>query len=194
MLLRMWKRMGWVVVAGVVGCGGATNPDDGHDVVELQIGIADGQPGDLFAGTARVEASLDYGDCLRGFYRTEGATYVIDGPVGIDIFRDWETRLCGADAPEAAAPCEGVTITQDVEHLGVDYDVERIAENHQLAFGPVPGEALAGCAPVMQVDGEHTLTGFDVNGEPLWITASWQPAEAASGDRQAIRISAAAAN
>ena len=179
----------WIVVMLVCGCsGGEDRGDDRHGTVELQVALAASAPTDLLGDTARVEASLEYGECLTGFYEKR-PDLTIAGVEGERVFADWEQRLCGEDP--GAAPCEVLGFDQNLDHafLEVDYEVERVVENHWFAYGPVPLEDLAGCVTTMRVTDDLSLAGYSIDDTLLWETRSFEPAEAASGDGQAIRFS-----
>jgi hypothetical protein len=182
-----------IVAAGGFGCAGGDSGDDGHDVIVLRMATNEAQS--PFEGTVSVEASLEYGNCLLDFYAGDGAQLTADGVEGAEVFDDWSTRLCDHESLDAPADCDVVAHDQRLDNafLRVDYEVRDLLQNHELAFGPIPAPSLTGCDSVMSVTGNHQLTGFDLEGEPLWVTSSWRPEKAASGDQQAIRIYAAAA-
>jgi hypothetical protein len=183
------RKLAIVAMAAVgLGCPGGEDGDDGHDVITLRVATHEAES--PFDGTVRVEAALEYDDCLLGFYEGEGAQLTADGVRGARVFDDWSTRLCEHDGLDAPASCEVLALDQRLDHafLRVDYEVHDLVINEELAFGPIPDSSMTDCTPTMRVSHGHQLTGFDADDEVLWTTSSWQPERSESGGNQAIRI------
>jgi hypothetical protein len=189
----------------LAGCPGPADEDLEHGVVWLELKRGDSQPDNPYVGTAKIEVTLLYRECLIAFYDanpdyqqygTEGATIFgkrTDGGEG------WQDRLCELSNPERV-DCTVDEFRQElsmVKQLTVTYSIEGDAEDRELAFGPVPKEDLAACEagrlPIVRVGSNGAVRGIDGAGNTLWNTESFSPSEAATDQGQRIGISAARA-
>src|SRR6188474_3150774 len=84
----------------------------GHGVARLALLSGTGQVDDPFVGTARVEATLSYEECLVGFYEAN-PSWRQGGPDGGAVFdAALDSGLCDASDP-ALADCTVVDLLQE---------------------------------------------------------------------------------
>ncbi|MEM6996364.1 MAG: hypothetical protein AAF721_38005 [Myxococcota bacterium] len=176
--------LGWVVALSACGAGAGSEDDGGHGVVLLELRRGQSADVDPFAGTAEVQATLDYNMCLRKFY-ARNSNWSFVGPDGEQVAADWETDLCG----EGTVGCTVDSIEQvDGMALRVRYATPTAVENLELAFGPLPDATLAGCEPIARVGGGDSVVGFDAEGAKLWEVQSFSPEEAQTGQGASINL------
>jgi hypothetical protein len=171
-----------------------------HTYVKLQFrrgASADSSP---FAGTGRVTAFLEYGECISDFYSrhpelradaVEG--HRVFGPLG-EGGEGWTDRLCARE--DGFATCGVLSIGQSLEDvpafgLTVVFTVEGDLEGHQLRVGPLPTTATAECGagglPVVHAGGD-LARGEDGTGTTIWRPESFDPSEAVAGQDNAINV------
>lgn len=192
-------------VAPLAGCP-ADPPDDlEHGVVWLQLQRGESQSENPYVGTARIEVTLLYLECLIGFYEAN-PDYQQLGIEGAKIFggaedggEGWADRLCNVENANRIN-CTVDTFRQELvtaRQLTVTYSVTGDPENRELPFGPLPIASLADCEaggqPIVRVGSNGAVRGLDGNGNTLWNTESFQPAEATTGQGAPIGINAARA-
>lgn len=179
----------------------STGGDGGlrHGVVKLQLVRQDGAD-DPFAGTARIVATMRYGECLETFYAAHPELRQ-DGPEGEAVFgaaalggEGWFDRLCAPMLDDQIA-CETIGIAQDLgiaQQLTVVYAVTGPIEDRVLLFGPLPtvvtAECAEGLAPTVRVNPEGAVAGTADNGTELWSTAAFSPAEVSTNAAGAVMI------
>jgi hypothetical protein len=66
----------------------------------------------ILSGTTEITATVNYENCLQGFYLERNTTYTQDGVDGAAVFAEWEDRLC-SDFTDIPA-CEVVEIKQNL--------------------------------------------------------------------------------
>jgi hypothetical protein len=179
------------------------DPDESgltHTYVKLHLHRGASEDSGPYAGTARVTAFLEYGECISDFYvrhpelradALEG--HLVFGPVG-EGGEGWTDRLCARE--DGFATCGVVSIGQSLEDvpafgLSVVFTVEGDLEGQQLRVGPLPTTATAECGagalPVVHAGGEVAL-GQDGTGTTIWRPESFDPSEAVAGQDNAINV------
>lgn len=176
-----------------VGCGGGMeDPEttgvlrDGHGSVMLSLTRGVGVDDDPFGGTATVRAMLDYGPCLRDFYEGD-PNWQPSGEDGQPVFERWADELCA----QSTTDCTVDEIEQNLStdrRLTVTYAVSGELENRQLAFGPLPTEALAGCEPIVEVRTPDAVLGVETSGSQIWEIRSFRPDAAKTDQGGEIRF------
>jgi hypothetical protein len=133
----------------------------------------------ILSGTTEITATVNYENCLQGFYLERNTTYTQDGVDGAAVFAEWEDRLC-SDFTDIPA-CEVVEIKQNLIEANSVYSLSityRITDNdpanlayRELHVGPLPYEAFAGCgdgeSPLVELR-QPGLIGKNANGEQIW--------------------------
>lgn len=172
-----------------------------HGFVKLELRPAENVDVSIFAATAEVVGIMTYGECLVSFYNSN-VNWASDGIDGGPVFgtredggEGWKDRLCEQDAAEQA-DCEILELTQLLDQtaqMRVRYAInDTNLEGRFLKFGPLPTQELAMCegglAPLVRTTGPGTLQGFDVGGNKIWDTETFDPSEAATNQGQAIRV------
>jgi len=190
----------------LAGCPDDAEPELEHGVVWLQLLRGESQADNPYDGTAFIEVTLLYRECLIDFY-TANPDYGQNGVKGAEVFggldaggEGWLDRLCETPNPNRV-DCTVESFRQELEtasQLTVTYAIEGNPENREVPFGPVPDAGLAGCEaggqPIVRVGSNGAVRGLDGNGNTLWNTESFNPAEAATGQGAAIEIKAARSN
>ncbi|WAS99258.1 hypothetical protein [Nannocystis punicea] len=133
---------------------------------------------DAFAGTATIEATITYEQCLADFYAEVRPDLRVDQPTGAALFEAARARLCDGGWPWSTVPCEVAAdaFTQRFPEDGsasltIRYDLVGTPDlySQTLVWGPAPLEPLAGCVP--QVSNwrlPDSIMGYDAQGAPLW--------------------------
>lgn len=193
-----------LLAAPLAGCQEDPPEDIDHGVVYLQMLRGESEADSPYFGTATIEVTLLYLECLIDFYEAN-PDYQQFGPEGALVFgtredggEGWLDRLCEDDNPEAL-DCTVTSFRQEFDmsrQLTVTYAVDGgDVENRLLPFGPLPIPELAGCEaggqPIVRVGSNGAVRGIDGNGDTIWNTESFNPSEAATGQGAAIKISAA---
>lgn len=162
---------------------------DLHGLVQLRLLRGEAEPSDPYAGTDRVEVSLEYDECIRTFYE-RNPDYGLDGELGRKIFGSPESGwfdMCRGAEPVV---CEVTEIRPSVPTSGgsgtgltVVYSVAGHIEGRALGFGPLPARELAECtAPSVRLTSLDAVIGLDDAGERLWRVAYAQPLEIRVGE------------
>jgi hypothetical protein len=194
-----------LLLAPLAGCPGDPEEDLEHGVVWLDLKRGDSQPDNPYVGTAKIEVTLLYRECLIEFYEAN-PDYQQFGIEGAMIFgkradggEGWQDRLCQLSNPERV-DCTVDEFRQElsmVKQLTITYSIEGDAEDRELPFGPIPQPDLAACkgggVPIVRVGSNGAVRGIDGAGNTLWNTESFSPSEAATDQGQRIGISAARA-
>lgn len=166
-----------------------------HGVVSIQLLRGRDDEIDPFVGTARVEITLLYRDCLIAFYEAnpswqqQGA----DGSVVFDAALG--AGLCDPSDPELV-DCTVAQIVQTLDatqSLTVVHEVTgTLDEGLLLRVGPLPDHQLAACpeggSPIVRIGSTEAVRGFDAADALLWTTEAYNPAEAATDQGQSIRV------
>jgi hypothetical protein len=193
-----------LLTAPLAACPGEPDVDLEHGVVYLQLQRGTSQADNPYIGTVKIEVTLLYRECLIAFYDanpdyqqygTKGA--LVFGPLS-DGGEGWLDRLCDVDNSNLVN-CTVDSFRQELsgmtKQLTVLYSIEGDPENRELPFGPVPEPELAACEagglPIVRVGSNGAVRGLDGNGNTLWNTESFNPAEATTGQGAAIEIHAA---
>lgn len=171
--------------------GGSLGMD--HGVVTLELGRDTQEVDDPFVGTARVEVTLLYLECLIDFYDAN-PSWQQDGVDGSVVFdAALATGLCDPADP-TLIECSVAGFTQELDTgkmLTVRYDVTGPLEDRQLRFGPLPTQELAACPagglPIVRIS-SGAVRGFDAAGAMLWALESFQPPEGATDQGAVLRI------
>jgi len=156
---------------------------NGHGIAPLKILRGENETSDPTVGTARVEITLLYLECLVDFYESS-PDWQQAGSEGAMVFdAALTTGLCDAADPELA-PCTVADITQvmaPTATLTVGYTVTGSVENLELHFGPLPSTELSACAdgglPTVRMLSADSVRGLDASGTVLWTTEAFSPAE-----------------
>ncbi|HET6585320.1 MAG TPA: hypothetical protein VFG69_17800 [Nannocystaceae bacterium] len=184
------------------GGGGTTGPDVElqHGFVRVQLQRAASQESDPFAGTERVQITLNYEQCLFDFY-VEEPDWTPTGPDGESVFgsadlggEGWFDRLCHVDVPDLV-DCEVASIEQQLDPipvLRITYVVSGELDGRVLPFGPLPTAALAGCVdpalPSVRLGSGSLVVGFDGANAKIWDGTTFAPMSAATDDETAIAV------
>ncbi|MEM9455978.1 MAG: hypothetical protein AAGF11_17490 [Myxococcota bacterium] len=175
-----------------------------HGIVKLQL-LPSASEGDTnpFTGTVQVEITLNYQECLLAFY-TANPDYQKDGLLDAEIFgtfedggEGWKDRLCESD-DEADIDCTVDAFAQEFgdrsNHLRVTYSVTGDIFFREVPFGPLPTASLASCEagsePEVRVLNSGAVRGLDGAGTTLWVTDSFDPPSAVTGQGGQIEIKA----
>ena len=192
-----------LLLAPLAGCPGPADEDLEHGVVWLELRRGDSQGENPYVGTAKIEVTLLYRECLIGFYDAN-PDYQQYGTEGALVFgkradggEGWQDRLC--EIPNGGlVDCTVDSFRQELamtKQLTITYSVEGDPEDRDLPFGPVPKASLADCEgtgqPIVRVGSNGAVRGIDGSGNTLWNTESFNPSEAATDQGGAIRIKAA---
>lgn len=192
-----------LLLAPLTGCPDEPEEDLEHGVVWLELRRGESQPDNPYVGTAKIQVTLLYRECLIDFYEAN-PDYQQYGTEGALIFgkradggEGWQDRLC--ESPNSnRVDCTVDEFRQELstaKQLTITYSINGDAEDHELPFGPVPTAELAACegggAPIVRVGSNGAVRGLDGSGNTLWNTESFNPAEAATGQGAAIGIKAA---
>jgi hypothetical protein len=177
------------------GAGGTIGSlGNGHGVVELRLLRGASEADDPFVGTARVEVTLLYLDCLADFYAAN-PSWRMEGADGSAVFDTaLGTGLCDPSAPELVdcTVAGFVQLLDEPESLTVSYDVTRSLEGFRLRFGPVPSAQLAACAdgglPIVRLGATESVRGFDAAGTVIWRTEAFSPDESATDQGSPLEI------
>lgn len=194
-----------LMLAPLAGCPGDAEEDLEHGVVWLELRRGESQPDNPYLGTAKIQVTLLYRECLIDFYEAN-PDYQQYGTEGALIFgkradggEGWQDRLCESPSSSRVS-CTVDEFRQELasaKQLTITYSIEGDVEDRELPFGPVPTAELAACEaggqPVVRVGSNGAVRGIDGSGNTLWNTESFSPAEAATGQGAAIGIKAARA-
>ncbi len=194
-----------LLTAPLAGCPSDPEDDPEHGVVWLQLLRGASQADNPYVGTAKIEITLLYRECLIDFYNAN-PDYQQTGAEGALVFgtredggEGWLDRLCESPNPNRVS-CSVESFRQELStarQLTVTYVIEGDPENREVPFGPVPKAELAACEaggqPVVRVGSNGAVRGLDGAGNTLWNTESFTPNEAATDQGAAIKIKAARA-
>jgi hypothetical protein len=195
-----------LLTAPLAGCPQEPEEDLEHGVVWLQLLRGESQAENPYVGTARIQVTLLYRECLIDFY-TANPDYEQNGVEGSLVFgkredggEGWLDRLC--ETPNSnRVDCTVDSFAQELataKQLTVNYAIEGNPENRELPFGPVPDTELADCEgnglPIVRVGSNGAVRGIDANGNTIWNTESFQPPEGYTGQGARIKIKAARAS
>ena len=163
-----------------------------HGTVFIELAALGGESS-VFTGTASVELTLHYLECLEDFYRTTGLDWRQEGEQGAPVFEAYPELLCGVLGAPACA-VESITSTIDNAEseytLAVRYAIDDAAtlEGSQMLVGPVPLAGLTGCTPSLQLR-SMGAAGFDAGGEQIWRIGTISGTnEAVAGELAPIRV------
>jgi hypothetical protein len=172
-----------------------------HGYVKLELRRGESQASNPYVGTSTVVATMQYRECLDNFYGSnpdlrqtgvEGETIFGGEDLGGE---GWADRLCEAGTESQMAECTIAGIDQkldQVKQLTVTYAITGEAENRVLLFGPLPTKETAGCLdPIVRVAANGAISGNDGSGNKIWVTESFSPTEAITGQGGAIVVRAA---
>ncbi len=171
-----------------------------HGYVKLEMRRGESQATNPFVGTASVIATMDYDDCLKGFYDAN-PSLTQDGPEGAKVFgtredggEGWADRLCEDGQESSQASCTITELEQQLEkvkQLTITYNITDELENHVLLFGPLPTKATAKCAdPIVKVSANGAIKGRNGDGDTVWETESFSPNAAVTGQGGEIVVKA----
>ncbi|MCA9710699.1 MAG: hypothetical protein KDK70_32965 [Myxococcales bacterium] len=187
----------------LTGCPENPDPELEHGVVWLQLLRGESEASDPYEGTAKIEVTLLYRECLVAFYESN-PDYQQFGPEGSIIFgtledggEGWKDRLCDQSNRNALA-CSVDSFRQEFDvakQLTITYSPTGDLENREVPFGPIPTAELAHCegggSPIVRVGSNGAVRGLAGDGSTLWNTESFNPEEAATGQGAPIKIKAA---
>jgi hypothetical protein len=170
-----------------------------HGFVRVQLQAADGER-DPFAGTARMQITLNYEQCIFDFY-VANPDWRPDGPDGEGVFgssdlggEGWYDRLCSVDVPDIA-DCDVAMIEQQLDPipvLRITYVVSGDLDGKVVPFGPLPMLALAGCSdevlPTVRLSNGNLVVGYDDASTEIWDGGTYDPSTAATDDEAAIVV------
>lgn len=172
-----------------------------HGYVKLELRRGESQAADPYIGTSTVVATMQYRECLDNFYEgnpdlrqtgVEGETVFGGEDLGGE---GWTDRLCESGTEPKMAECTIAGVDQkldQVKQLTVTYAVTGDIENRVLLFGPLPTKETAGCLdPIVRVAANGAISGNDGSGNKIWVTESFSPTEAITGQGGAIVVRAA---
>jgi hypothetical protein len=203
------SRLASLSLVALVLSGTGCAPEDEelrHGIVKLQFERGENIDANPFIGTARIEATMEYGECLVEYYSNHSNERQ-DGVDGEVVFgpRDlggegWTDRLC-EDLVDSPIDCTIVSIEQRLDppaapQLTVVYDVAGAPdiEGRQLAIGPFPdrehAECMSGEVPEVRV-GTARVSGDNSEGASVWNTETTNPNDAVVDQGKAITIYAA---
>ena len=195
-----------LLTAPLAACQPTAEEDLEHGVVWLELHRGDSQAENPYVGTAKIEVTLLYRECLIGFYNAN-PDYQQSGVEGSLVFgkredggEGWLDRLCQISNPNRV-DCTVDSFRQELAsatQLTITYSIEGNPENRELPFGPIPKADLADCEPgeqpIVRVGSNGAVRGIDGSGNTLWNTESFNPSEAATDQGAAIGIKAARSN
>lgn len=163
-----------------------------HGTIHIEIAPLGGDPG-VFDGTSEIVVTVNYLDCLQGFYLGQGASWAQTGSDGASVFASFADSLCTdfVDAPSFVPPACSVTdITMTVDSNASTYtlqiryaisDASTLSEA-ELPVGPLPFQELAGCGPSVEVRSSG-VEGFDALGDQIWRIGTVSGSNQASTDQ-----------
>ncbi len=171
-----------------------------HGFVRVQLQAAKGEERDPFAGTARMQITLNYEQCIFDFY-VDNPDWRPDGPDGEAVFgssdlggEGWYDRLCSVDAPDIA-DCDVAMIEQQLDPipvLRISYVVSGDLDGKVIPFGPLPTAALAGCTeavqPTVRLSNGNLVVGYDDGSAEIWDGADYDPAIVATDEQGPIVV------
>lgn len=194
-----------LLTAPLAGCPQEPEEDLEHGVVWLQLIRGESQADNPYVGTASIQVTLLYRECLIDFY-TANPDYEQNGIEGALVFgtredggEGWLDRLC--ETPNSdRVDCTVTSFRQELataKQLTINYAITGDPENRELPFGPIPEPELAACEagglPIVRVGSNGAVRGLDGSGNTLWNTESFNPSEATTGQGASIVIKAARA-
>jgi hypothetical protein len=172
-----------------------------HGIVKLLFLRGEGEDASPFSGTAQVTITMEYRDCLIGYYdanmnmRQQG----VDGELvfGSEELggEGWLERLCELEI-ESMIDCTVEEFTQELDvgapKLTVVYNVSGEMEGRQLPIGPFPDREEAACMggalPEVRLIGAR---GHNADGTEVWrLQATGASADAVIDQGAAIEIAA----
>ena len=127
---------------------------------------------ELFAGTAEIRTTVNYGTCLQEFYTSTNSNYAQDGVEGEEVFLEWEERLCSEEIAGAFG-CEvnsfkqnftGMNANLQISYTGID---PAGIEGRKIPIGPIPLEILSECTPQVSL-AASSVAGYDSEGAQIW--------------------------
>jgi hypothetical protein len=163
-----------------IGC----RADDDHGIVEVELqGSAD-----VFMGTERITAMVDYLDCLTAYYE-DNADATQAG--GSGVFDDWKGQLCDMGI-DAAVDCDVATIEQSgTGRLTITYDVRGGLSGRRLAIGPLPTARTADCSgglqPEIRLSSASAIVGR-IGGASAWHSDTFSSNQAVVGQGAPITV------
>jgi len=171
--------MRWFIGAGLVLVLACSN-DDEYGVVELEFTGRSAAS----AGTVEVAATMQYLDCLVGFYDGHPELRQ-DGTEGASIFAEWEGRLCDG----SSVSCSSVEISQNLDVpvpvLTVEYAVSGDVDGRGVQVGPFPTSDTAGCQAEVHM---RSVVGRNAEGVGVWTVESFSSADAVVGQGAPISV------
>jgi len=189
----------------LAGCPGDPEDPLEHGIINVEFRRGQSETSSPYTGTSRVEITLVYRECLTEFYRVN-SDFKILGSEGELVFgpledggEGWFDRLCEDRPGQVSCTVdepEGFKQELDsAKQLTVNYLVDGEVEDRTLPFGPLPLASLADCEPgndpIVRLVNAAAVRGLDGNGDVVWSTESFDPAEAATGQGAPITVRAA---
>lgn len=170
-----------------------------NGIVKLEFARGQSQNSSPFPGTAQIEATLNYRDCLELYYE-ENMDQRQDGPEGFKVFgteadggEGWVDRLCELDLPQQMN-CSIESLEQQLDaqtpKLTIVYNIlDDNVEGAQLAAGPFPNREEVTCmGGALPEVGLGTVRGLDSSGATVWNTETFDPTRAVIDQGGAITI------
>lgn len=203
-LLRPWQAAWCLVLAGCESDGGdgmgspAAVP---HGAVLMAFVRSEAEPTDPFEGTSTLSITMEYGPCLRTFYR-EHPRLAQSQPEGHDVFEaaldDGETPLCDTPRPFPRGHCRVHDIVQTLDErprLTVTFEQVEKLEFVGVPLGPIPSPEAAQCPggrydTTMLLRTAADVVPLDAAGEPPWFVESFAPDMPVVGANGAVVVHA----
>lgn len=196
------RRFALLSVAAVLFATGCAPEEEElrHGIVKLEFLRGESQDSDPFVGTTQIIATMQYLECLSGYY-ADNMSQRQDGKDGEAVFgsgdlggEGWTDRLCDLDLP-SQIECEVVSISQQLDlgtadTLSVTYNVTGPIEGRRLAIGPFPKREVAACMAGVVPEVRVSQSGMKgKSGETdLWRTETFTPPDAVVDQGAPIRI------
>lgn len=170
--------------AGLLGLTTLTGcPEDEPEnfgTIRIEISPLGGNVDEILAGTTEITVTVNYENCLQGFYLERNTTYTQDGVDGSAVFAEWKDRLCSSEFSDIPS-CEVTEIKQNLLEANSVYSLTityKITDNdpanlayRELHVGPIPVEAFAGCgdgeSPLVELR-QPGLIGKNADGLQIW--------------------------
>jgi hypothetical protein len=175
-----------------------------HGTVALEFHRGESQADNPFLGTATVQVTMEYLECLSAFYDANPSMRQ-EGPDGAEVFgskelggEGWTDRLCHDKRTDQQAKCSILEIDQKLEvvkQLTITYQLEQDnLEGARLLFGPIPTDETAECEAGLDARmriGVNGAKGKDGSDNTIWDTEAASPNEVITDQGAPIRIAAA---
>jgi len=175
------------VIVSLSGCAEPPPPET-HGYVCVQASpslLWQDKVDELFAGTAEIRVTVNYGTCLQEFYTSTNSNYAQDGVDGEEVFLEWEERLCSEEIAGAFA-CQVQSFKQNFTNMGANLQISLTGidpggiEGRKIPIGPLPLENLAECIPQVSL-AASSVSGYDSDGSLLWTVESFGTSLANAG-------------